>query len=217
MTADRSTTGDRTAPTLARRVGPVVAVALPGLVLAVLGLFHPRSLAPSTATVWWQLHVVLLPLFPLLAVALWVLLRGERGPLAWLARIAAYGYAAFYTALDVLAGIGAGYVTDRAQRGSQAAIDLGTLGDDIGMVGSWSFLVAAVLTGVALVRRAGRTALPGAAILFGGAVSFLHGHIYWPVGGLAMLGVAAGCGLLAWAAHPHSGLPLGGHAPTRSQ
>jgi hypothetical protein len=186
----------------ARRVGLVAAVALPGVLLAVLGLFHPRALAPSTATVWWQLHVVLLPLFPLLAVALWVLLRGERGPVAWLARIAAYGYAAFYTALDVLAGVGAGYLTDRLQGGSQEANDLRALGNDLGMVGSWSLLVAAVLVGAVLVRRDGRAALPGAVILLGGAATFLHGHIYWPVGGLAMLGVAGGCAALAWVAHP---------------
>lgn len=62
-----------------RRAAFVVAVALPGLVLAVLGLFHPSALAPSTATFWWQFHVVALPLFPLLAVGLWVLLRGENG------------------------------------------------------------------------------------------------------------------------------------------
>lgn len=182
------------------RIGPAVAVAVPGLVLAVLGLFHPRVLAQSTAGAWWQLHVVALPLFPLLAVALWMLLRGENGVVAWLARLAAYGYAAFYTALDVLAGIGAGYLVDRAQSGSQEANDLRSLGNDLGMIGSWSFLVAVVLTGFVLVRRDGRAAVPGAVILFGGAANFLHGHIYWPSGGLAMLGVAGGCAALAYAA-----------------
>ncbi|GAA3246591.1 hypothetical protein GCM10017691_54800 [Pseudonocardia petroleophila] len=180
----------------------VAAAAAPGLVLAVAGLFHPGALAPSTATQWWTLHVVLLPLFPLLAVALWVLLRGERGVVAWLARIAAYGYAAFYTALDVLAGIGAGYLVEKAQGGSQEANDLRALGNDLGMIGSWSFLVAALLTGLLLVRRDGRAALPGAVILVGGAASFLHGHIYWPSGGLAVLAVGVGCGALAYTARP---------------
>jgi hypothetical protein len=194
------TTVERTEQTGRAGWGTVAAVAAPGLLLAVAGLFHPRALAPSTAPVWWQLHVVLLPLFPLLAAALWLLLRGERGPVAWLARIAAYGYAAFYTALDVLAGIGAGYLVERAQGGSQEANDLRALGNDLGMIGSWSFLVAVVLAGVVLVRRDGRAALPGAVILFGGAAAFLHGHIYWPSGGLAMLGVAGGCAALAHAA-----------------
>lgn len=175
----------------------VAAVAAPGLLLAVLGLFHPRALAPSTATGWWQLHVVLLPLFPLLAVALWVLLRGENGPLAWLARTAAYVYAVFYTALDVLAGIAAGYLVEQAQGGSQESLDLRALGNDLGMIGSVAFLVAAALTAAVLVRRDGRRALPGGVLLVVAAVPFLHGHIYWPTGGLAVVGVGLGCGLLA--------------------
>ncbi|WP_141279310.1 hypothetical protein [Pseudonocardia hydrocarbonoxydans] len=211
---DTVTAGART--TSLHRVGRAVAVAAPGLVLAVLGLFHPRVLAQSTAGAWWQLHVVALPLFPLLAVALWVLLRGETGVVAWLARIAAYSYAAFYTALDVLAGIGAGYLVDRAQSGSQEANDLRSLGNDLGMIGSWSFLVAVVLTGFVLVRRDGWAALPGAAILFGGAASFLHGHIYWPSGGLAMVAVAGGCAALAWAAGTRPAPQPGGTAPVPS-
>ncbi|MDN5929858.1 MAG: hypothetical protein L0I24_02095 [Pseudonocardia sp.] len=199
-----------------RRAAFVAAVVAPGLLLSVAGLFHPRALAPSTAPLWWQLHVVLLPLFPLLAVALWLLWRGEPGPVAWAARIAAYGYAAFYTALDVLAGVGAGYLVDREQGGSQEANDLRALGNDLGMIGSWAFLVAAVLTAVVLVRRDGRAALAGAVILFGGAANFLHGHVYWPSGGLAMLGVAGGCGWLAYAAGSRPDREQGGPAPVRS-
>lgn len=182
------------------RVGLVAAVASPGLILAVVGLFHPRSLAPSTATGWWQLHVVLLPLFPLLAVALWVLLRGERGVFAWLARVAAFGYATFYTGLDALAGIAAGYATQTLQRGGQVVLDLQALGNQLGAVGVSAFLVAAVFTAVVLVRRDGARAAPGALVLVAAAFPFLHGHIYWPTGGLAMVGVGVGCGLLAAAA-----------------
>jgi hypothetical protein len=179
-----------------RRRLTIAAVALPGLLLAALGVAHPHALAPSTAVLWWQLHVVLLPLFPLLAVALVVLLRGEGGALAWLARIAAYVYAVFYTALDVLAGIGAGYVTDRLQSGSQVALDLRSLGNALGFVGSWAFLAAAVLTCAALLRRHGTRALAGSAALFAGAANFVYAHIYWPVGGLAMIAVAGGCAML---------------------
>lgn len=189
---------------MTRRRAFVAAVASPGLVLAVLGLFHPRALAPSTATQWWQLHVVLLPLFPLLAVALWVLLRGANGPLAWLARVAAYTYAVFYTALDVLAGIAAGYLVDQAQGGSQESLDLRALGNDLGLVGASGFLVAVALTAAVLVRRDGRRALPGGVLLVVAAVPFLYGHIYWPTGGLAMVGVGLGCGWLL-AARPEPG------------
>ncbi|MGI9004444.1 MAG: hypothetical protein ACR2GH_22800 [Pseudonocardia sp.] len=180
----------------------VVGVAVPGLLLAGFGLVHPSFLAPSTATAWWQLHVLLIPIFPLLAVALWVLLRGERGVLAWVARIAAYGYATFYTALDVLAGIGAGIVTEVEQGGSQAALDLLALGDQLGAIGAWCFLLAGALTGVVLIRRAGAWAVPGTLVLVGAGIVFLGSHIYYPVGVFAMVAVAVGCALLAAARRP---------------
>jgi hypothetical protein len=86
-------------------------IAGPAVVLAGLGLTHPQDLSATSAPWWTTLHVLLLPLFPLLAVSLWLLLRGVPGLVAWTARFAAYGFAAFYTALDVLAGIGAGELT----------------------------------------------------------------------------------------------------------
>ena len=39
-----------------------LAAAAPGLVLSVLGLFHPTQLTPATAGAWWQLHIALLPI-----------------------------------------------------------------------------------------------------------------------------------------------------------
>lgn len=172
-------------------------VAVPGVALAVAGLFHPALLTPATAAAWWQLHVVALPLFPLLGAALWVLLRGERGPLAWFARVAAYVYAAFYTGLDTLAGIGAGLAVAAQPDVGPVVGNLFRIGDDLAAVGVWAFLAAAVATGAVLVRRDGVRALPGAVILAGAAVPFLTSHIFWPVGGLTMLAIALGCALLA--------------------
>lgn len=180
----------------------VIGVAMPGLVLAGFGLMHPVFLAPSTAPAWWQLHVWLIPLFPLIAVALWVLLRGESGVLAWGARIAAYGYACFYTALDVLAGIGAGLVTDVQQGGSQAVLDLFALGDRLGDTGVYLLVAASVLTGAVLIRRDGVRAVPGTAVLVAAGYPFLTGHIFSPVGVVAMLGYALGAALLAAARRP---------------
>lgn len=176
----------------------VAAVALPGLVLAAVGAAHPPYLDSTTAADWWRLHVLLLPLFPLLAVALVVLLRGEHGPVAWLARLAAYGYAVFYTGLDTLAGIAAGLALETQDGPSRATLDLAGLGAALGGVGVWCFLAATVLTGVGLVRTHGRRALPGAALLAAAAVPFLdvNVHVFWPRGGAVMLAVAAGCALL---------------------
>jgi hypothetical protein len=96
----------------------VLVVAGPAVVLAGLGLLHPQELTATSAPWWTTLHIVLLPIFPLLAVSLWLLLRGVPGPVAWAARIAAYGYATFYSVTDVIVGIAAGELTQfNAARG----------------------------------------------------------------------------------------------------
>ena len=91
-----------------RTVGTAVALALPGLVLAVAGLFHPHYLVIGTAPRWTMLHVAALFVFPLIGVALAMLVRGRTDPVAWAVRLTAFVYAAAYTALDVISGIAAG-------------------------------------------------------------------------------------------------------------
>lgn len=177
-------------------------LALPPLALAVAGLLHPMDLTRATSGRWLALHVVLIPVFPLLGVCLWVLLRGERGGLAWLARAAAFAYAAFYGALDTVNGVAVGVLV----RGTPPAGVPGlrprlrpliTFGNTLGWVGSVSFLVAVLLTVAVLVRRVGRRVWPGAALTVPAAVSFLDSHVYWPRGVLTMLLLAAGLVLLA--------------------
>ena len=136
-------------------------------------MLHPGYLDASTARAWWTLHVWLIPVFPLISVAVWVLLREERGPLAWLARIAAYGFATFYTGLDVLAGIGAGLVTDVQQGGSPAVGRLFEIGDRLGATGVLALLLSALLTGGLLIRRHGLRAAPGTLLLVGSCYPFL--------------------------------------------
>lgn len=133
-----------------------------------------------------------------------MLLRGTPGLLAWLARIAAFGYAIFYTTLNVLSGIGRGALVQRhGERGLVGTPDgldtLFTTGNAIGTVGTWCFLAACVATSLTLVARVGRAAWPGAVVLVAAAVPFLDSHIYWPVGVLSMLGLAAGFAGLAYA------------------
>jgi hypothetical protein len=179
-----------------------VAVALPGLVLAGIGLTHPSVLTPATAHHWWSMHIVLLPLFPLLAVTFWALLHGDRTALAWLARIAGYGYAAFYTALDVLAGIAAGLVVEHDGRTGENTARLIGVGDQLGLVGSWCFLVAAGLTTAALALRGGLWALPGGLLVLVSGWLFLEHHIFAPYGVLGQVGIAVGTALLALATVP---------------
>lgn len=176
------------------RAGLVVA---PAVVLAGLGITHPTDLTAATAPWWTTMHLLALPVFPLLAVSLWLLLRGMEGPLAWVARIAGYGYAAFYTGLDLLAGVGTGAVVQNGvDPDSSAVTALFATGNDLGDIGAWSFLVAVMATAIALVQRSGRRALLGAVVLFGGAVVFMGAHIYWPDGVLSMVALAVGLGLL---------------------
>lgn len=177
----------------------VVLVTVPALVLAGFGFSHPTDLNAQTAPWWTALHTILLPVFPLLAVSLWVLLRDIAGPLPWVARIAAFAYAAFYTALDVLAGIATGTLMQRAQD-SRRTPDIEALfeiGNELGTIGAWSYLLAAAAAALAILLRARLRALPGALMLVAGAIGFSRSHIYFPDGVASLLAVAIGSGLLA--------------------
>lgn len=87
----------------------IALVALPGVVLGLVGLAHPVFLTPETAERWRLVHLLLLPAIPLLGASVWLLLLGRRGAVAWVARGLAAAYALLYTALDSIAGIGAGH------------------------------------------------------------------------------------------------------------
>ena len=60
---------------LRSRLALPLLVALPALVIAAAGVFHPVFLTPDTAERWRLAHLVLLPAFPLLAGSVLVLLR----------------------------------------------------------------------------------------------------------------------------------------------
>jgi len=53
------------------------------------------------------LHLLLLPLFALMGVAIWVLLEGVGGVVAWAARVAAFVFLVGYVTLDAISGIAA--------------------------------------------------------------------------------------------------------------
>jgi hypothetical protein len=193
---------------------PLLAVLGPAL-LALGGLAHPGGLSAATAHRWVWLHVVLLPVFPLLALGFVVLLR-ERPPartpavariLAW---VCAAVYAVGYTGLDAVAGIAAGTVA--GQQGDPAelrrlVLALYATGDRLGRAGVYAFLVAVVATAVALAGRHGARVLPGAVVLLGAGWSFVDSHIFRPRGVLTMLAMAAGFALWAWATRPRRGSP----------
>lgn len=172
---------------------------LPGLLLALIGLTHPMYLTSDTAMGWRTLHIVTLPLFPLLGIAPWWIARQHSRWLGVVCAVLGYVFAAGYTALDVLAGIGAGGLQlDNGGSGKQVLYDLA---DALALPGCIALLVAStlaagsVLIGAASMRLRLLAAL-GALLVVLAAYSFLTSHIYWPRGGLTMLGFAAGWTLL---------------------
>jgi hypothetical protein len=134
----------------------------------------------------------------LLAAAQWYLLRAAPRPLRWPGLLAAYGYATFYSGLDAVAGIAAGTVEDASGGTSPVVGRLFEIGDTLGYVGAWCFLVANVCVVAGIAPRAGWRVVPGAAVLLLASVSFLDSHLFWPRGVYTMIGIAAGMFLLGW-------------------
>jgi hypothetical protein len=174
-----------------------VAVAAPGLLLAGFGLSHPTGLHAGNAQWWATLHIILLPVLPLLGVAQWVLLAQAPRPLRWLGRLAAYGYATFYTGLDAVAGIAAGTVEHASGGVSPLTGRLFEVGDVLGYVGAWCFLVGSVCVVTGAARHAGWLGVPGAVLLLLASVSFLDSHLFWPRGVFTMLAIGVGMLLLS--------------------
>ena len=182
------------------RAAPAGLVALPPLLVAAIGLTHPIFLDPSTADRWRLGHLLLLPAFPLLAVSVFVLLRGERGPLAWAARGLSLAYAVLYGSLDSIAGIGAPQqVLGTVARGEPLPPigDLYEIGDRLGALGVYALAAAAVLTGLALwLRHRSPLAPSGAVVVVGASYVLLRHHVFPPRGVLAMVALAGGFALL---------------------
>lgn len=188
---------------LSRRLLPVL-VAVPPLLVAAAGLAHPVFLTPDTAARWEAVHLVLLPLFPLLGGAVWLLLLGERGAAAWVARAAAFAFAVLYTALDSIAGIGAGHqMAATASRGDPRppVEDLYDVGDPLGAAGVVLLAVALAVSAAVLWRRTGSALAPvGGLVAVAACWPFLRHHVFPPRGVLAVVALAVGLALLAVAA-----------------
>jgi hypothetical protein len=185
------------------KLGRLAAVTAAPLLLAVAGLVHPSGLASHTADRWAVLHILLLPVFPVVAAGFLIPLRDCRGT-GWthLARVAAYGYACCYTGLDAVAGIAAGTLVRHAPEpfDRHLLIDpLYSVGDRLGRAGAALFIVASLATCAALRSRHGWRVLPGGVVLVVAGWSFLDSHIFRWRGVVTMVGFAVGFALLWWA------------------
>ena len=168
----------------------LAAAVAPALVLALLTPAHPTSNTADTALTWQNLHIVLLPILPLVALAPWLVAREVDRRLGWVAGVLGFVYACFYTSLDVLAGIGAGAL---AVAGFDAARSpLYAMGRNLAIVGIVALTAATLVASAGAFRRAGLLALPGAVLATAGSVLFYFGHVYPGRGTLAMLLLAGG-------------------------
>lgn len=189
-----------------RDAGRGLLVALSGLLVAAIGLTHPLFLRPETAVSWRTGHFLLLFGFPLVAVALWVVMRGERGPAAWAVRVLAIGYSLLYGALDSIAGIGAPEMVIRtSQRGDPRAPieDLFFIGDKLGAIGVGSLALAALLAAAVVFRRSGNLLAPvGGVVVALACYPFELYHVFPPRGVLAIAAIGLGIGVIEAARTP---------------
>lgn len=195
----------------APRVPHPALVAAPALALAVAGLFHPHSLTYDSSWRWFSLHVAGLVVFPLVGWALAVLVAGRGDPLAWVVRLGAYTYATFYTALDVVSGLAAGWVTHQLGPDvprPETVSQLFRIGTPLGRVGEWALIVVVLVLVVdRMVRHRGDvvTWAVGALTLLPGAWLVHVGHIFAPEGALGM--ALIGVGSAVWARRVRSRQP----------
>jgi hypothetical protein len=158
---------------VARRLArPTVIVGAP-LALAVVEVWHPlfatdaeRNLLP-VADRWLVIHLLQLPLFALLALAVYLIVDGVEGAAATTARLGAVVFAALYAALDAVAGIATGVLArdandlePAARTAVASAIDalftdpvVGGGSSVLTVAASLAWLIAALAAAMALRRR----------------------------------------------------------------
>jgi hypothetical protein len=174
------------------------------LAWGVLLLFHPTGEGEAITyadvqdevTRWLVVHLGMVVFIPLMAVAVYLLMRGMESTAARVCGIALVFFVVFYSAFETLVGIGTGILVDdinglAASDKAAAAPLVEEFTDNILIrgplgvftsIGSVAFITAAIAAGVALRREAGA---PLAVALLLGLSGFLitaHPPPYGPAG-----------------------------------
>ena len=141
------------------------------LAWAVLLLLHPTGdgedlypVVSDEVTAWLVVHVGTLLFVPLIAAAVYLLLRGVEGTAAQVSRVALGSFVLFYVTFEVLIGIGVGLFADEVNglpaadqpagaKAIEGFADSGVIAV-FEMIGTGSLLVALAAAGIALWRRA---------------------------------------------------------------
>jgi len=188
------------------------------LLLAVVEAFHPHPhdlLSLDTRT-WLAVHYAQIPLFPLSALAVVLLVHGRWGIAAWTCRAAMFVFAVSYIAFDVAAGVVTGILVSSAQKSGnveawRSAIDAvwtnpivgGSGAPVLAVLGSVALSVGAVAAAVVL-RRSGATWGPVIVLAissFGIGIFKTHA---WPGGPLTFGGIAIATAWLLWERSSHA-------------
>jgi hypothetical protein len=172
------------------------------LLWAVLLLFHPGGDGTQMyldvrdkVTPWLTVHLGMMLFIPLMAAAVYLLLRDVEGTAARVARIALVPFALFYSIWEALQGIATGVLIhnvnalEGAERatGAQLVQDFGTniivrdLGI-IGSIGSVAFLTAMIAAAVALRRHAAAPLAVPVLLVLAGFLITAHPPPYGPTG-----------------------------------
>jgi hypothetical protein len=175
----------------------------------VLLLFHPSGDGTEIyldlrdkVTPWMVVHIGQMLFIPLMAVVVDLLLRGVEGTAARVSRIALVPFVVFYTAFELLQGIGNGILVNavnglpQAERATGAALvqDFAehVLIRDFGVfvsIGSLGLITAAVTAGIALYRHAGAPLTVPVLLGLAGFLITAHPPPFGPTG-LALFVVA---------------------------
>ena len=173
------------------------------LAWAVLLLFHPTGGGETVTyadvqdevTAWLVVHLGMMLFIPLMAVAVYLLLRGIESTAARISRIALVPFVVVYGAYEVLLGIGAGILVQDVNglAGSEKAAGAALVNEFtdnvlirgfsvLSSVGAVAFYTAMIAAGVALRREA---AAPLAVPILLGLSGFLitaHPPPFGPIG-----------------------------------
>jgi hypothetical protein len=172
------------------------------LAWAVLLLFHPggegkevyRDLQDQV-TRMLVVHFGMMIFIPLMAVVVYVLLRGVEGTAARVSRIALVPYVIFYGAWEAIYGIGLGILAHEVnafpetERAAGAAL-IQDFADNVLIrgfgvfvsIGSIAFIAAAIAAGIALRRKAGAPLSVAVLLGLSGFLITAHPPPYGPIG-----------------------------------
>ena len=172
------------------------------LAWAVLLMFHPGGEATDVygsarddVTAFLVVHLGMLLFIPLMAVAVYLLLRGIPGTAAKIGRIALIPFVVFYSAWETLQGIANGVLVDNVNALPASDRDVGAklvqdfaespLVTDLGVfaiLGSLGLIVALIATGVALKREAGAPTSVAVLLAISGFLITAHPPPFGPTG-----------------------------------